>query len=184
MTLCDPMDYNPPGSSIQGIFQARILEWVAISFSRGSSRPRDQTDISWVSCTAGRFFTCEPPASLKLSECNSETSVSPERFLVEKKVGWLMCRESLKSHCIRSLAFQQWTVVHHPPSLLLPLQFSVILALGLDFRVFGPSLSIVLLPQLYICSHFWKYCVCEFSRVHLCNPTDHRPPGFLVHGIL
>ena len=37
-TLCDPMDYSPSGSSIHGIFQARILEWVAISFSRGSSR--------------------------------------------------------------------------------------------------------------------------------------------------
>ena len=40
-TLCDPMDCSPPGSSIHGILQARILEWVAISFSRGSSQPRD-----------------------------------------------------------------------------------------------------------------------------------------------
>ena len=53
-TLCDPMDCSPPGSSLHEIFQARILKWVAISFSRGSSQPRDQT---WVSCTAGRFFT-------------------------------------------------------------------------------------------------------------------------------
>ena len=48
------MDYSPPGSSVHGISQARILEWVAISFSRGSSQPRDQI---WVSCIAGRFFT-------------------------------------------------------------------------------------------------------------------------------
>ena len=48
------MDCSPPGSSVHEIFQARIQEWVAISFSRGSSQPRDQT---WVSCTAGRFFT-------------------------------------------------------------------------------------------------------------------------------
>ena len=53
-TLCDPMDCSPPGFSIHGIFQARILEWVAISFSRGSSRPRNRT---WVSCIAGRCFT-------------------------------------------------------------------------------------------------------------------------------
>ena len=53
-TLCDPMDCSPPGSSVHGILQARILEWTAISFSRGSSQPRDQT---WVSCIAGRFFT-------------------------------------------------------------------------------------------------------------------------------
>ena len=41
LTLCNPMDCSPPGSSVHGILQARILEWVAISFSRGSSRPRD-----------------------------------------------------------------------------------------------------------------------------------------------
>ena len=61
-TLCDPMDYSPPGSSVHGILQARILEWVAISFSRGSSQPRDRTHISRVSpASAGRFFTTEPP---------------------------------------------------------------------------------------------------------------------------
>ena len=53
-TLCNPMDYSPPGSSVHGILQERILEWVAFPFSRGSSWPRDQT---WVSCIAGRFFT-------------------------------------------------------------------------------------------------------------------------------
>ena len=42
-TLCNPMDYSPPGSSVHGILQARILEWVAISFSRGSSEPRSPT---------------------------------------------------------------------------------------------------------------------------------------------
>ena len=45
-TLCDPMDCSPAGSSVHGIFQAWILEWVAISFSRGSSRPRDRTQVS------------------------------------------------------------------------------------------------------------------------------------------
>ena len=48
--LCDPMDCTLPESSIHGIFQARILEWVAISFSKRSSRPRDQTHVSYVSC--------------------------------------------------------------------------------------------------------------------------------------
>ena len=52
-TLCDPMDCSLPGSSIHGIFQARILEWVAISFSR-SSQSRDQTQVSHI---AGRRFT-------------------------------------------------------------------------------------------------------------------------------
>ena len=53
-TLCDPMDWSPPGSSVHGILQARILEWVVIPSSRGSSQPRDQTQVSHV---AGRFFT-------------------------------------------------------------------------------------------------------------------------------
>ena len=48
MTLCHPMDCNPPGSSVYGIFQARILEWAAISFSRGSSQPRDRTRVSCI----------------------------------------------------------------------------------------------------------------------------------------
>ena len=50
LTLCDPVDRSPPGSSVCRISQARILEWVAISSSRGSSPPRDQTCISYVSC--------------------------------------------------------------------------------------------------------------------------------------
>ena len=51
--LCDPMDCGPPGSSVHGILQARRLEWAAISSSKGSSWPRDQT---WISCIAGRFW--------------------------------------------------------------------------------------------------------------------------------
>ena len=50
---CNPMDCSPPGFSVHGTLQARIVEWVAVSFSRGSSRPRDQTRVS---CIAGRFF--------------------------------------------------------------------------------------------------------------------------------
>ena len=54
LTLCNPVDCSQPGSSVHGIFQARILVWVAISSSRGSSQPRDQ---SWVSCV-GRHILC------------------------------------------------------------------------------------------------------------------------------
>ena len=53
-TLCDCVDCSLPGSSIHGILQARILEWVAISFSRGSSWPRDQSQVS---CIGGRCFS-------------------------------------------------------------------------------------------------------------------------------
>ena len=86
-TLWDLMDCRPPGSSVHGIFHARILEWFAISFSRGSSQPRDQT---WVSCTAGRFSTDgatrEAPLSvikihlfvrLALQPCNGALQLYP-----------------------------------------------------------------------------------------------------------
>ena len=58
LTLGDPVDYSPPGSSLHGILQARILEWVAMPSSRGSSRPRDQTQVSHI---AGGIFTIWPP---------------------------------------------------------------------------------------------------------------------------
>ena len=57
-TLCDPIDCCLPGSSVHGIFQARVLEWVAISFSRGSSQPRDRT---WISHIAGRHILPSEP---------------------------------------------------------------------------------------------------------------------------
>ena len=66
-TLCNPMDCSPPGSSVHGILQARILEWVAISFSRRSSWPRDRTQVSHI---AGRRFnlwaTREAPIGLTM----------------------------------------------------------------------------------------------------------------------
>ena len=58
-TLCDPVDCSPPDSSIHGILQARVLEWVAISFSRGSFRPRDRTEFSH---TASRRFNLWSPS--------------------------------------------------------------------------------------------------------------------------
>ena len=51
---CDPMDCSPSGSSVHGILQGGILEWVAVPFSRGSSQPRDRTHVS---CIAGRLLT-------------------------------------------------------------------------------------------------------------------------------
>ena len=58
LTLCNPMNCSPPGSSVHGISQARILNWVCHFLLWGSSWPRDRT---WVSCLAGGFFSTEPP---------------------------------------------------------------------------------------------------------------------------
>ena len=62
-THVDPTDCSPPGSSVHGILQARIQEWVAILFSRGSSQPRDQT---WVSCIAGILYHLSHQGSPKM----------------------------------------------------------------------------------------------------------------------
>ena len=65
-TLCDPIDCTPPGSSVHGILQARILEWVAMPSSKGASQPRDRALIR-ISCIADGFFIAEP-----LGKPNSE----------------------------------------------------------------------------------------------------------------
>ena len=64
-TLWDPMDCSPPGFSVPGILQPRILEWVAMSSFRGSSQPRIKTASLLSSALAGRFFTTEPPEILQ-----------------------------------------------------------------------------------------------------------------------
>ena len=71
-TLCNPVDYSPPESSVHGIFQARILKWVVIPFSRGSSQPRVQTQVS---CITGRFFIIWATWE-HLKERNSEVAQS------------------------------------------------------------------------------------------------------------
>ena len=76
-TLCDPIDYSLAGSSVHGIFQARVLEWGAIAFSRGSSRPRDRTRVSRV---VGRCFTIwatrEALQKLNVTEILNKAEVS------------------------------------------------------------------------------------------------------------
>ena len=60
ISVCNPMDCNLLGSSVHGILQARILEWVATPSFRGSSWPKDPSLVSCISCIAGRFFITEP----------------------------------------------------------------------------------------------------------------------------
>ena len=85
-----PYERSPQGSSVHGIFQARILEWVAVPSSRASSRPRDWTQVS---CIAGRFFTTETPGK-------------PSRILASCILGLLMVLTRLMqetarwSHCM------------------------------------------------------------------------------------
>ena len=58
---CNPVDCSPPGSSVHGILQTRIVKWIAMPFSKGSSQPGSRDRVSCISDIAGRFFTAEPP---------------------------------------------------------------------------------------------------------------------------
>ena len=75
--LCDPRDCSPPGSSAHAVLQARTLEWVANSFSRGPSRPRDWTPVSCVSCLAGGCSSIVPPGDMLFSFFSYPTGLSP-----------------------------------------------------------------------------------------------------------
>ena len=90
LTLCNPMDCcSPPGSSVHGIFQARILEWVAISSSRESSPPRDRTHVSCVSCIADGFFTHwvigEAPLTVR---SNFVSMIHPSSYQLRHLCSW------------------------------------------------------------------------------------------------
>ena len=98
-TLCDSMDYSPPGSSVLGISQARIPECIAISSSRGSSPLRDQTCLSSLSCFAGGCFTAEPPGKTIHTYFHHSQQKSP-------KCSTWMQSQNLKNNRMISVHFQ------------------------------------------------------------------------------
>ena len=103
LTLCNPVDCSPPGSSVHGILQARVLEWVAMPSSRGSSQPRDQTHIFMSPALAGGFFTTsttwESPLIIREMQIKTRMRyhVTPLRTAIIKRVTnnkcWSGCRE-------------------------------------------------------------------------------------------
>ena len=103
-TLCGPMDCSLPGSSLHGVLQARVLEWVAISFSRGSSQPRDRT---WASCIPGRHFNLWDESVL-LAFSRERTAIAIT--LQEEGHSWTMknsltSKVTIQKHCRSS---QRW----------------------------------------------------------------------------
>ena len=90
LTLCDPMDCSPPGYSVHRILQARILEWVAISFSRGSSQPRDQTQVSHLQEDS---LPAEPPRKPKNTGVGSLSLLQWIFLTQELNQGLLHCRQ-------------------------------------------------------------------------------------------
>ena len=105
-TLCDPMDYSPPGSSVHGILQARILEWVAVFFSRVSSQSRDWARISQVSCPLCRashvaLMVKNPPAKAgDVKRCTFDS--------------WRRARKPLQCSCLENPMDRGawWAIVH------------------------------------------------------------------------
>ena len=118
-TLWNPVDCSLPGSSVLGIFQTRILEWVAIPFSRGTSQPREQTHAS---CIEGRFFTIEPPGK-QTAQTNWDRTVGASLLLIQKEYilspylhqAWL--RTSVLKQSVHSLtlAFCSNQFSHYSP---------------------------------------------------------------------
>ena len=116
LTLCDPMDHSPPSSSVHGILQASLLEWVAVPSSRGSSPPRDQTCIS---CIAARISTTEPSRMPYMGNrwINKHDILFDKRYDARNAPGYcifslqLLCY-SLSHSCRRMGAVQSLVVSH------------------------------------------------------------------------
>ena len=122
LTLCDPTYHSPPGSSVHGISQARILKWVAISYSRGSSWPKDQICVS---CIGRWILTSEPPGKPKITLAESVTIFSlpnPRNIIL------------LLSYFFPSFS-QLNTWLHRPPSHLNMISQSQLLSLKSSLTV-------------------------------------------------
>ena len=106
LTLCNPMGYSPPGASIHGVFQARILEWVAIPFSRGSSQSRDQTHVSSIFCIGKHSLPLSHPGSSKyLSVFPYSTSIPPPRL------GWNVISKEAEKLAANHLMYMNWLFI-------------------------------------------------------------------------
>ena len=94
LTLCNPMGCSLPGSSVHGIFQAIVLEWIAISFSKGSSQPRDRTQVS---CIVDRHFTVWANVADTVHPCFN--GILPQSYF-----------SLFFKHMPAELAFFNWTI--------------------------------------------------------------------------
>ena len=149
-TLCYPMDCTLAGFYVHGIFQARILDWVAISSSRESPWPRDQTSISYVSCIAGEFFTTELLGQLRrLSKFKPWWEVGdPAAFTHVGTVSWENC-----------LFFSRYFSSHFALYSLCPLcqdtreenRWAVV-----------SRAKIKLMHHIHYCMHFFSWRECDF----------------------
>ena len=135
LTLCDPMDYSPPVSSVRGILQAAALEWLALTSSRGSSRPRDQIHLSYVSCVSRwvlyHWATWEAPFYLIMAPKSSDAGnldvpkrshkVLPlseemralELIRKEKNHMLRLLRSVIRTNLLSEILENQWRLLSH-----------------------------------------------------------------------
>ena len=121
LPFCSPLDCNLPGSSVHGIFQTRLQEWVAISSSEGSSQLRDQTCISYVSCI-GRRPLCHlgrgirSGGSVQFSHSVVSDSVTPWTAAGQVSLSITNSQSLLKPTSIESVMPSNHLILYHPPS--------------------------------------------------------------------
>ena len=128
LTLCDPMDCSPPGTSVHGILKARILEWVAMPFSKGSSWPGDQTCVSYISCIGRRTLCCERrmgnPIIGEMAE-NRQKGKDSWEMDMRKKWGWLRMKAPWRTQArVRKEALHPEMMAQEAP--ILPVRWASI----------------------------------------------------------
>ena len=136
-TLCNPMDCSPRGSSIHGIFPARILEWVAMPSSRESSQPRNQTHMPCVSCISGRFFTTEPPFLYNVFTPGGSQTLNGQAVGGQEGVNPVKEEFSCHSSLVPCFCGELWEiqdVLHTVWSIMC--QFPLSMAMSVSFCVF------------------------------------------------
>ena len=197
-TLCNPMYFNPSGSSVHGIFPERILEWVVMPSSRGCSQLRDRTHFFCVSCTAGPFFIAEPQGKPRLflgllkppstetaqwafNQCQSDTSTlllkCSQVLLVAAEYEWrsfMICSADLFSyHCV--------LCTYCPECLLKNLWLGFFLTSGPQGDLPGHSTSITLSPRVtFYCSTwfvFFKSLITLWNYSFICCLNLSISPG-------
>ena len=152
---CDPRDCSLPGSSIHGISQAGILEWVAIFFSRGFSWPRDWTHVS---CLTGGFFTTESPGKLSFFFITLIKTFSPIKIFIYKSLCTLeshMRSGSLSVHLLMCLQWLQFSVDKYWVMNTRALKVPLIQIHGLEMRSELPSVPQVVTqanPEIVNCT--------------------------------
>ena len=168
LTLCDTVGRSPPNSSVHGILQARILEWVAISFSRGSSWPRDWTQVSHI---AGRRFNLWATRETYIFQYITVLIFFFKLIIYSNKSVLILCNITYKSHKFKISLSYDIDVYYITPVVLTPhsslvqnVKLSLLICLSCKWYHFGshiiffPYSSIlfsflqpVLFQMLFIC---------------------------------